>query len=53
MNRRAEIIGQIDNLFGDTSQPASATRNDLEHIIEHAQNYVDTLDAEGVDADDD
>jgi hypothetical protein len=42
----AEITRMIEQLFGDTSQPVSWTRDQLETIIDEAQSRLETLPEE-------
>lgn len=48
MAKRQAAMREIDNLYSDTSQPASDTLDDLEHILEHVESMIQTLRDEGV-----
>jgi hypothetical protein len=52
-NPRQQITRQLDRLFGDTSIPASTTKAHLEYLSEHIDTLIETLDADGVEADED
>lgn len=50
-NPRQQITSQIDRMFGDTSVTASATKAHLEYLREHIETLIETLDADGVEVD--
>ena len=40
---KTRIMAALAALFGDTSQPAESTRDDLREIIEQCEEYLETL----------